>query len=64
MHCLGPAPAPMLRRAGRYRYQILLEARERPQLQTALTHALPDIMGLDSARRVRISLDVDPADLG
>ncbi|MGH8273632.1 MAG: replication restart helicase PriA, partial [Gammaproteobacteria bacterium] len=64
VHCLGPAPAPMLRRAGRYRYQILLEARERPQLQTALTHALPDIMALDSARRVRVSLDVDPADLG
>ncbi len=64
LHVLGPAPAPMLRRAGRYRYQLLLEARERTVLQEALTRRYPKVLELPAARRVRIALDVDPVDLG
>ncbi|MGH8224966.1 MAG: primosomal protein N' [Gammaproteobacteria bacterium] len=64
LHVLGPAPAPMLRRAGRYRYQLLLEAKERTALQDALTRRYPKVLELPAARRVRIALDVDPADLG
>ncbi|MDN5865172.1 MAG: primosomal protein N' [Gammaproteobacteria bacterium] len=63
LRVLGPAPAPMLRRAGRYRYQLLLEGRERKTLQAALTRHYPQVLELPAARRVRIALDVDPADL-
>ena len=63
VRCLGPAPAPMLRRAGRYRYQLLLEASERGTLQRVLTQAYPRALELPAARRVRVALDVDPVDL-
>lgn len=60
---LGPAPAPLARRLGRYRYQILLEARSRTRLHAALQRRYFDILKLPQARGVRISLDVDPIDL-
>ena len=59
---LGPAPAPMERRAGRYRAQLLLLASQRALLQQALATALPALEALKEARRVRWSLDVDPAE--
>ena len=59
---LGPAPAPMERRAGRYRAQLLLLAGQRALLQQALATALPAIETLKAARRVHWSLDIDPAD--
>ncbi|HVC37424.1 MAG TPA: primosomal protein N' [Gammaproteobacteria bacterium] len=59
---LGPVPAPMERRAGRYRAQLLLLASQRALLQQALATALPALDALKEARRVRWSLDVDPAE--
>lgn len=59
---LGPAPAPMERRAGRFRAQLLLLAAQRALLQQALSTALPTLYALKQARRVRWSLDVDPAE--
>ncbi|MBY4598969.1 primosomal protein N' [bacterium BD-1] len=59
----GPMPAPMARRAGMARGQLLLEAAQRGPLHAALNAALPALHGLRSARRVRWSLDVDPTDL-
>lgn len=63
LRCLGPAPAPMLRRAGRFRYQLLLEAGERAALHRALATYYPRVQALPAARRVRLALDVDPIDL-
>ena len=60
---LGPAPAPMEKRAGRYRGQLLLEARERPLLQRLLTDWLGKVRELPEARKVRWSIDVDPMEL-
>lgn len=60
---LGPVPAPMERRAGRYRWQLLLQASRRQALQTALAAALPELAALKAARRVRWSLDVDPVEM-
>ncbi len=60
---LGPTPAPMERRAGRYRAQLMLLASQRAMLQQALATALPNLGTLKPARGVRWSLDVDPADL-
>ena len=58
----GPVPAPMPKRAGRARAQLLLRAGERRVLQAALA-AAAGWYGLPGARRVRWSLDVDPIDL-
>jgi len=59
----GPMPAPMARRAGRARGQLLLSAPLRPALQAALKEWVPRLHQLKSARKVRWSLDVDPIDL-
>ncbi len=59
----GPVPAPMPRRAGMYRVQLLLSAPTRRELHAALEAALPAIYALPEARKTRWSLDVDPVDL-
>ncbi|HET7306952.1 MAG TPA: primosomal protein N' [Gammaproteobacteria bacterium] len=60
---LGPAPAPMLRRQGRYRFQLLLQADSRNTLHALLAALTPQIEMLSGARRVRWSIDVDPIEL-
>jgi primosomal protein N' (replication factor Y) (superfamily II helicase) len=60
---LGPVPAPMERRAGRYRAQLLLQASERAALHRLLDAWLPHLGGLSGARRVRWSIDVDPLEM-
>jgi primosomal protein N' (replication factor Y) (superfamily II helicase) len=60
---LGPVPAAMAKRAGRYHAQLLVESRERSQLHGFLDGWLPQIEQLRSARRLRWSLDVDPLEL-
>jgi len=59
----GPVPAPMPRRAGRYRAQLLFQAGERRVLHRALRLLVPRLQQLPDATRVRWSLDVDPLDL-
>ncbi len=59
----GPLPAPMPRRAGFQRMQLLLSAADRRSLHAALDGALPAIYAAPQARKVRWSLDVDPVDL-
>ena len=59
----GPVPAPMPRRAGMYRVQLLLSAPTRRELHAALEAALPAVYALPEARKTRWSLDVDPVDL-
>jgi primosomal protein N' (replication factor Y) len=59
----GPLPAPMPRRAGYVRAQVLLSAAQRRDLHGALDATLPAIRELPEARRLRWSLDVDPIDL-
>jgi primosomal protein N' (replication factor Y) len=60
---LGPAPAPMERRAGRYRAQLLLHATTHSPLQKLMSVWLPELEALPEARRVRWSIDVDAIDL-
>jgi len=59
----GPVPAPMPRRAGLHRAQLLIGAPNRRALHAALDAALPAIHALPDARKVRWSLDIDPLDL-
>src|SRR5690606_10303343 len=60
---LGPLPAPMPRRAGHHRAQLLLAADSRPPLHRLLDAWLPALADLRQARQVRWSIDVDPYDL-
>lgn len=60
---LGPVPAPLERRAGRYRGQLLLQAHQRPHLQHFLSLLIHAIDKLKFNRQIRWSLDIDPVDL-
>ena len=60
---LGPAPAAMAKRAGRYHAQLLLESTDRASLHRFLDAWLPVVESLQSSRRVRWALDVDPIDI-
>jgi primosomal protein N' (replication factor Y) len=60
---LGPAPAPMERRAGRHRAQLLLHAASHSPLQKFLKEWLTAVESLPEAKRVRWSVDVDPVEL-
>ena len=60
---LGPVPAPMERRAGRWRAQLLLQAQSRSALHRLLEAWVGSLESLPAARKVRWSLDVDPMDL-
>ena len=62
-HVLGPVPAPMEKRAGRYRAQLLLQSNQRPALHGLLDALMEHARALPSGRRCRWHLDVDPIDL-
>jgi len=55
---IGPAPAPIERIRGRYRFRILVRAAERPPLRAVL-HAIDRALA-EVPKRVRAVLDVDP----
>ncbi len=59
----GPVPAPMERRAGRYRAHLLVQAPGRGALQALLSDWLPKVRELKAARQVRWSVDVDPQEM-
>ena len=60
---LGPVPAAMAKRAGRYHAQLLVESTARLRLHEFLDSWLIQVEQLKSARQVRWSLDVDPIEL-
>jgi len=59
----GPMPAPMPRRAGVLRGQILIEAAERTTLQAFLSRWLDTLREMPDGKALRWSIDVDPVDL-
>ena len=60
---LGPAPAAMAKRAGRFHAQLLIESGERAALHRFLDRWVPAVEALPEVRRVRWALDVDPLEL-
>ena len=60
---LGPAAAPLERRAGRYRLQLLVMAPNRSVLASLLSDWCDELIELPEARRVRYALDIDPQEL-
>jgi primosomal protein N' (replication factor Y) len=59
----GPVPAGMERRAGRFRAQLLLQSGQRGSLQRVLGTLVRQLEQAKAARKVRWSVDVDPADM-
>lgn len=57
---LGPLPAPLERRGGRYRYLLTLSAAQRSTLQRLLPQLALRLETLPEARGVRWSIDTDP----
>ena len=59
----GPYPAPIIKRAGRYRMQLLLQAKKRNHLRTLLSDWIRTLEKLPGGNKVRWSVDVDPQDM-
>jgi primosomal protein N' (replication factor Y) len=59
----GPVPAAMLRRAGRYHAQLLVECSQRAHLQRFLMEWLPKVEALRAPSGLRWTLDVDPQEV-
>jgi primosomal protein N' (replication factor Y) len=59
---LGPAPAPISRLRGRFRFRLLLRAEERPALRAVL-RAVQQAWQAEPDRRARVAIDVDPVSM-
>lgn len=59
----GPLPAPMEKRANRFRQQLLLRSSRRAVLQTTLAWLTQQLEQRSDQRKVRWSVDVDPQDM-
>ncbi|WP_409439103.1 primosomal protein N' [Psychromonas sp. GE-S-Ul-11] len=59
---LGPIPASMERRAGKYRFQLLIQSEQRVLVTKMLNTALAHFDKMPEGRKVRWSIDVDPID--
>ncbi|HBV76147.1 MULTISPECIES: primosomal protein N' [Vibrio] len=60
---LGPMPAPLAKRAGKFRWQLMLQVSTRTLMQRLLASSKPAVQLLPSAKKVRWSFDVEPQDL-
>ena len=57
---IGPAPSPLFKVKGKYRYQILFRARQTKPLQAFLTTWLDESRTRLKGKGVSLILDVDP----
>lgn len=59
----GPMPAPIPKKAGKYRMQLLLQAGDRNRLRRTLDPWISQLEEMQDHRKVRWSIDVDPLDM-
>lgn len=62
VNLLGPLPAPLEKRAGKFRFQLLLQSASRASLHDCLKTLLPLLEQHELGRRVQWSVDIDPLD--
>lgn len=60
---LGPIPAPMEKRAGRYRWQLLLRGSNRSAMQGLMADLCHFLENTKTPSHLRWSVDIDPLDL-
>lgn len=63
IHCMGPVPAPLEKRANRYRAQLLINSKQRMALHRALGTLTTESIKIRGCSGVHWSIDVDPLDL-
>ena len=59
----GPVPAAMEKKAGKFRYHLIIQAKSRKDLHRAILQLLMQIPNNEWQGKVRWSLDIDPIDL-
>ena len=59
----GPVPAAMEKKAGKFRYHLILQSKSRKELHLAILQLLTVIPNNEWQHKVRWSLDIDPIDL-
>jgi len=59
----GPIPALIEKHAGRFRYQLIIQAANRKLLHTHLDEWLEKVEKIKNSKKVRWSLDIDPQDM-
>jgi primosomal protein N' (replication factor Y) (superfamily II helicase) len=59
----GPFPAPIEKRAGRYRFQLLVQSQSRKILHNTLDKWIYTLDLIKEGKKIRWSIDVDPQDL-
>ena len=60
---MGPIPAPMTKKVGRYRAQLLIQSSQRDELHPILNQLENFLSNTKDARKVRWSLDIDPVSM-
>ncbi len=60
---IGPIPALMTRRIGRYRAQLSILANEIKSIRAVLYQLMPKLQGLRNTQKSRLTIEVDPLDL-
>lgn len=63
LEILGPIPAPMIRKSGQTRAQLLIQSGSRNQLQLLLNDLIPHAETSPLIRGLKWSLDVDPVEM-
>jgi primosomal protein N' (replication factor Y) len=63
LNCIGPIPALMTRRIGRYRAQLCLFSEDVLKLRTALREVMPAVQMVRNTATVKWVIDVDSFDI-
>jgi primosomal protein N' (replication factor Y) len=63
LNCIGPIPALMTRRIGRYRAQLCLFSQDAAKLRAALRETMPTLQSVKNTSTVKWVIDVDSFDI-
>ena len=63
MRVLGPAPAPIERLRGRYRWQVMVRSAEAAAMRAALASMQAQLGGRDARGGVFVGVDLDPVNM-
>ena len=61
--CLGPTPAAMMKKAGKYRFMLTIQCQSRPYLHKVVDWLIQNLDTIQKDNRIRWSIDVDPIEL-
>jgi primosomal protein N' (replication factor Y) (superfamily II helicase) len=63
LQLFGPIPALIEKRSGRYRHQLIIQSASRKPLHSHLDQWLNTLDNIQSGKKVRWSIDIDPQDM-